>query len=340
MSRRSVIRRRLGPARLRVGLAPELLSLPPATGHGVVWRSALSELEQLEGVRLVRRGRADVWLAPATTAEVPGDPLVLQLHEVGWHDPELRTYLEPEFADHLERHTAANLEAADQVITPSETSRRQLIEATGFAAARVHAVHHGVDHQRFRPGVTGGRSRLGGPYVLFVGVLHPRKNLDALRQALGGLARDGFPHRLAVVGNPPADRPEPGHLEESLQLPDSPGRTRLFRGLADAELAGLMAEADAFCLPSFFEGFGLPALEAMACGVPVVVSDRGALPEVVGEAGLVVAPEPAPIQDALRRVLSDRCLAQKLGAAGLRRASGFSWRRTAEGWLAALQRAT
>jgi glycosyltransferase involved in cell wall biosynthesis len=101
-----------------------------------------------------------------------------------------------------------------------------------------------------------------------------------------------------------------------------------------------MAEADAFCLPSFFEGFGLPALEAMACGVPVVVSDRGALPEVVGEAGLVVAPEPAPIQDALRRVLSDRCLAQKLGAAGLRRASGFSWRRTAEGWLAALQRAT
>jgi hypothetical protein len=97
--------------------------MPSATGHGVVWRSVLAELERLPSVKLVRRGRADVWLAPATTESVPGHPLVLQLHEASWHDPELRAYLQPDFAEHLERHTAANLEAAAQVITPSRASR-------------------------------------------------------------------------------------------------------------------------------------------------------------------------------------------------------------------------
>jgi glycosyltransferase involved in cell wall biosynthesis len=305
----------------------------------VVWRSVLAELRRVAEVKLVRRGRADVWLSPATTASVPGQPLVLQLHEVGWHDPELRAYLGPDFAEHLERHTAANLQAAARVITPSQASRRQLLEATGFPAERVHAVHHGVDHHRFRPGLPGGRDRLGGPYVLFVGVLHPRKNLEGLRSALAELAGRGFPHHLAVIGNPPADRAEPDNLQASLELPNWPGRLRLLRGIEDADVASLMAGADAFCLPSFYEGFGLPALEAMACGAPVVVSDRGALPEVVGEAGLVVAPQPEDILQGLTRVLEDSRLADRLRAAAVRRAAGFSWQKAAQGWLEALRQA-
>ena len=95
-----------------------------------------------------------------------------------------------------------------------------------------------------------------------------------------------------------------------------------------------MAGAAAFCLPSLYEGFGLTALEAMACGAPVVVSDRGSLPEVVGDAGIVTAPTAAAIAEALRRVLSEPELAARLSAAGPARAAEFTWARTAAGWLA------
>jgi glycosyltransferase involved in cell wall biosynthesis len=104
---------------------------------------------------------------------------------------------------------------------------------------------------------------------------------------------------------------------------------------SDAGLAREMASAAVFCLPSFSEGFGLPALEAMACGTPVVVGDGGALPEVVGDAGVVCAPEPDAIAEGLRRALADPGLGQR----GRERALRFPWRRTGEGWLAALRRA-
>jgi glycosyltransferase involved in cell wall biosynthesis len=100
-----------------------------------------------------------------------------------------------------------------------------------------------------------------------------------------------------------------------------------------------MAEADAFCLPSLYEGFGLTALEAMACGAPVVVSDRGALPEVVADTGLVVPPTADAVRAALRRLLVDRRLAEALGRTAAERARGFTWERTAQGWLSVLRAA-
>lgn len=92
-------------------------------------------------------------------------------------------------------------------------------------------------------------------------------------------------------------------------------------------------------LPSLSEGFGLPVLEAMACGTPVVVSDRGALPEVVGEAGVVCRPETAPLAAAVHRLLTDAAHREERSAAGLRRASQFTWARTAQGLHASLLRA-
>jgi glycosyltransferase involved in cell wall biosynthesis len=107
----------------------------------------------------------------------------------------------------------------------------------------------------------------------------------------------------------------------------------------DRELAALMAGADAFCLPSLYEGFGLTVLEAMACGAAVVVSDRGALPELVGDAAVVVEPTTMAVTAALRRLLTDPVEARALAGAAAARARRFTWERTAAGWLAVLRAA-
>jgi glycosyltransferase involved in cell wall biosynthesis len=107
----------------------------------------------------------------------------------------------------------------------------------------------------------------------------------------------------------------------------------------DRELAALMAGADVYCLPSLYEGFGITVLEAMACGAAVVVSDRGSLPEVVGEAGVVVAPQAQPLAAALEALLRDPQRRHRLGAAAVQRAAGFSWARCAESWLEVLLQA-
>lgn len=347
MQHRRAVYGRLGlrqRARLRVGVPPELLALGKVpdlrTGHGAVWGHVLAEMRRLEYVRLVGRGRADVWLGDGHSLPPTGRPLVVQLHEAGWRDPELRRFLDPRFASGIDLTTTAAVAAADQLITPSAAAREQVIEAFRVPPERVHAVPHGVDHMVFRPGLPGGREMVGAPYVLIVAILHPRKNLEAARRAVADLAAAGRPHRLAIVAGSPADsRSNELAREATADLPGQPGRVVCFRELPADRLAALMAGADCFCLPSHFEGFGIPALEALACGAPVVVSDRGALPEVVGDAGLIVSPDPEEVSRAVRSLVADAELARRLAAAGPRRAAGFSWARTAEGWVEILRAA-
>ena len=327
-------------ARLRVGVAAVEAGEGRATGHGTTWTNVLSALREQPGVRIVDRGRADVWLASGHDAPASQRPLVVQVHEVSWRDPQLLAFLDPGFAEAMEQSTSAALSVASHVIVPSEAARRQTIAAYRVAEDRIHAVPHGVDHALFRPGLRGGRELVGGPYVLWVAVLHPRKNFAALREAMAGLAQAGFPHRLAMVGNPPPD-PRAAHFEHeaTAAIPGHAGRLVHLRDVPSTQLSALMAGADVFCLPSFYEGFGLPALEAMACGAPLVVSDRGALPEVVGQAGLLSAPDGHSLLEALRSVLSDSGVRSRMRAASVARAAGFSWERTAEGWLEVLRRA-
>lgn len=272
-------------------------------------------------------------------------PLVVQIHEAGWFEPALREVLNPKFLEHISSRTESAVRTADHVIVPSNAARRDVLAAYQLDPARVHAVHHGLD-PCFKPEATGGRAlvarmrgRREAPYVLFAATLHPRKNIAVLRDAMQGLAAEGFPHALVIAGRPPGDRPTWAELERaaSAELPGAPGRVLHVGQPSDWDLAALMADADAVCLPSLYEGFGLTALEAMACGAPVVVSDRGALPEVVGDAGVVVYPSAEAVKGALRRVLTDRALAQRLRHAGVERARLFSWEKTAAGWFEVLR---
>lgn len=343
--------------RIRVGVASELLALAPRGGHGKVWHRVLTHLASHATVVPIdhRTGRPrrrlsrqpSVVLAEGHTDLPPSRaPLVVQIHEAGWFDPALRATLDPEFYEFISSRTETAVRAADEVITLSEASRRDIVAAYHADPKRVHAVHLGLD-PAFQPNASGGRAtvarvsqRPAGPYVLFAAALHPRKNLPALREAMSGLAAEGFPHTLVIAGSRAHDREDTSELERAAAA-DLPGGGRVvrLRDVDDDVLAGLMAEAAAFCLPSLYEGFGLTALEAMACGAPVVVSDRGALPEVVGEAGLVVQPTPAAIRDALRRLLVDPELTTRLGQAGAERARSFTWDATAAGWLAVLAQA-
>jgi glycosyltransferase involved in cell wall biosynthesis len=310
------------------------------TGHGTAWSGLLAALAGRDEVRLVSRGRADVWIASGHDEPPDAEPLVVQVFEAPWADPALRDLMHPAFASEIAAATGAAIRAANRVVTTSAASRVQILHACDVAPDRVHVVPLGVDRTLFAPGLPWARETIGAPYVLFVGLLHPRKNYVAVRRAVAGLAQAGLPHVLVIVGAPP---PDPDALrferEATAELDGHPGRIRTLRSLADERLAALMAGADVLCLPSWFEGFGLPVLEAMSCGAPVVVSDRGALPEVVGDAGLVVSPDPEAVVHAVRDVVTDSQLSARLRRAGPLRAAQFSWERTAAGWLEVLQRA-
>ena len=199
------------------------------------------------------------------------------------------------------------------MVTVSEFSRRELGQLLGVEAV---VVPGGVDHSRFVPGLRSAR-----PYVLAVGSQTARKNLASLGETERRL-RDRGVELWVVGGERPQFRGEP-----------LPGRS--LGHVSDAELPGLYAGALAFVLPSLYEGFGLPCLEAMACGTPVVAADAGALPEVCGDAALLVDPrDPAAIADAVVCALGDEALA----AAGVRRAAAFPWDRTVAELTAALGR--
>lgn len=349
-------RSRRSRERLRVGVPRALLKLPPEGGHGRVWHRVLAALSaQARIVPIDSAGRASVAAAFRSPQVVLASghedlppvrvPLVVQIHEAGWFEPALREVLNAEFLEHISSRTESAVRAAAHVIVPSNVARRDVLAAYQLDPAGVHAVHHGVD-RGFNPGASGGSALVARtlgrgevPYVLHAAMLHPRKNLAVLRQAMEGLAAEGFPHALVIAGRPPGDRPNWVDLERaaSAELRGAPGRVVHVGQPSDSDLAALMTGADAVCLPSLYEGFGLTALEAMACGTPVVVSNRGALPEVVGDAGVVVDPTAQAVQGALRRVLSDAALSERLRRDGVERARLFSWEQTAAGWLKVLR---
>lgn len=228
---------------------------------------------------------------------------------------------------------------AAAIVADSEYSKRAIVARLGLAPAKVTVIPVALGAE-FRPepltDAVKLRYGIASPYILYVGNFMPHKNLPRLLSAYAGLPgplRAG--HALVLAGGGRAGRPALEALAARLGVAERV----MFPGLVDdRDLPALYAGAAVFVLPSLEEGFGLPALEAMACGAPVVASNRGALPEVVGDAALTVDPEAeAEIVDALARVLSDAALARDLAGRGRARAPLFSSERTAERVVALLR---
>jgi glycosyltransferase involved in cell wall biosynthesis len=226
-----------------------------------------------------------------------------------------------------------SIRAARFIICISEFTRRGLIEAFGYPEDRAFVTHLGV-HDRYAPtppeatAARLARYGLRGPYVLHVGKLQARKNIVRLLEAFHLMKREtGAPHVLALVGRKTWTSDDVQPTIDRLGL--APHIVHLGH-VDDEDTPYLYSGASVLAYPSLYEGFGLPVIEAMACGTPVVTSDTTSLPEVAGGAALLVDPyRVESIAEALRRVVTDEALAASMRARGIERARAFTWENTA-----------
>ncbi len=261
--------------------------------------------------------------SPANSGPVGFSRQVLSLHDVSvLEHPE---WFSAGFALWYRLMLPQLARRARHILTVSEFSKAGIVRKLGIPAAKVTAVPNGVNLDMFRPtNATPVRRKYGltQAYVLFVGSIDPRKNLQRLLEAWRMIPRLHAAELVIAGGTSRIFRRVEGHGGDE--------RVRFLGFVPDADLPGLYSGANAFVMPSLYEGFGLTVLEAMACGTPVISSTAGALPEVAdGAAILIDSTSTEALAEALLKVLNDDCLREELRASGLRRASHFTWERSA-----------
>ncbi|MBI3648719.1 MAG: glycosyltransferase family 4 protein [Actinobacteria bacterium] len=330
----------LRPRRFFAGVGPNLTErasrLPARVFQPVSWRLQLPRVEWLAG-------EFDLLLAtnfvPPPTAS---RGVVMVVHDLAFR-------LFPETAPHHDarwhRRFEEALARAALLIVPSASTERDLCGRYPVAD-RVVAIHHGVDAHEFRPASSEDVARvrrafgIDGPYALFVGGLEPRKNLEALVRAFASVPA---PARLVIAGGPV--RWDPGaadRLDAAIAGLPPPVGERVVRAgyVSEPDKAALLSGATVLAYPSLYEGFGFPVLEGFAAGVPVLTSSVSSLPEVAGDAAVLVDPRDADAIGAeLARLFEDEDLRNVLRAAGHARVAGFTWEATARATADALRRA-
>ena len=322
-------RRYKGPPGLRLQVSRLPTNRPPMR---ILWEQALLPwVARGEGIDLLH---TMAFVGPM----VSSCPFVTTVHDLSFlFYPQsfraLRRYYLRVFARMSARR-------AQRVIAVSESTKQDLVETYGISAAKIDVVHNGVDAS-FQPlpadQVAAFRQQRGLPdrFVLFVGTLEPRKNVVSLIEAYAKLPRERPP--LLLVGGKGWFYDEIFGLVEALALTNEVH----FAGFVPAEELPLWYNAaDLFVYPSIYEGFGLPPLEAMACGTAVITSTASSLPEVVGKAGKLVDPSDIDaLATAMEQVLADRDLREQMQAAGLVQAGGFSWKKSARQTVDSYRRA-
>lgn len=271
-----------------------------------------------------------LWV-PAHVIPVVHPKSVVTIHDLGYlHAPDAHPDRQRRMLHGTTRWSAR---AAAHIIAISEATKRDLVDRYRVAPIKISVAPHGVS-DRFTRADDGAiaelRSRLHLPaqFVLAVGTVQPRKNYAELARAVAGMRAAGLPHTLVIAGKPGwmADQ-----VEEEIAQAGLSDLVRFLGYVDDADLPALYSAAEMVAFPSRYEGFGLPALEAMRCGTPVVVSNRGALPEVVGDAALIVdIDSEREVTLALTRVANTPELREGLIERGLERAADFTWERSAQ----------
>lgn len=336
---RDLLRKRTGVVNNTTYLARELSAAHP--GEMIVYADTVADERPPDAVRLrelhappllwkhaalpraLARDQVDVFHSPTGTLPLwrPCPPVVT-IHDLfaavepRWFSPRVGFQLR------LMQRLAAR--SAARVIAVSGRTRDDLVERFHVPADRIDVVYNGVDHARFHPMEVDGEAvarRFGVPYpfILFVGSLMPWRNAPRLLRAAAHLNMG-----LLFVGR------DIWHIDSTERIAAENGWdwARFAGYVDDDDLPALYAAASVFAYPSLYEGFGIPPIEAMACGTPVVASTAGAFPEVLGDAALLVDPKnELALAEALRAAAEDR---GELRRRGLARATRFSWTRAAE----------
>jgi glycosyltransferase involved in cell wall biosynthesis len=287
------------------------------TGLGAL---ALSNYTPLRAVEWMTSG-ADVFHASVLTHRPPrAARLTATIHDVtAWTMPELH----PSANRRAETHFADLARRADRLIAVSQCTKDDAVRVLGLSPEKITVIHSGVADEFFDPpaeAVASVRERYGlkRPFVLCVGTVEPRKNLATLIEAFTGLPDEVRSEHDLVVAGPM------GWASE--QIRNRLASCRYLGYIPEVDLAPLTAAATVFAYPSFYEGFGFPVVQAMAAGVPVVTSNVSSLPEVAGDAALLVDPHsPGELRDALSRLLNVQDLRRVLRERGRMQAEKYRW---------------